>query len=91
MARRPADGGPRRSHGLILTRTKASEPVSAGKARTTAIAAAVIGLMIATAVVGYFNFGAILSAIRPSGVRGFLIVIVAQVALFVPLGLAWQL
>ncbi len=47
--------------------------------------------MIATAVVGYFNFGAILSAIRPIGVLGFLIVIVAQVALFVPLGLAWQL
>lgn len=74
-----------------MTPSKSSEPVSAGKARTTAIAAAVIGLMIATAVVGYFNFGAILSAIRPIGVLGFLIVIVAQVALFVPLGVAWQL
>jgi putative membrane protein len=67
------------------------DPVAGKKARVGAIAAALIGLSVATAVVGYFNFGAVLAAIRPIGVSGFLIVIVAQVALFVPLGLAWQM
>ncbi|MDR3511554.1 MAG: lysylphosphatidylglycerol synthase domain-containing protein [Caulobacteraceae bacterium] len=61
------------------------------RARTTAIAAAVIGLFVATAVIGYFNFGAVLAAIRPIGVSGFLAVVAAQLVLFVPLGLAWWL
>jgi glycosyltransferase 2 family protein len=59
------------------------------RARAVAIAAAVIGVFLATAVVGYFNFGAVLSAIRPIGVGGFAAVIAAQLALFLPLGLAW--
>lgn len=66
-------------------------PASSKKARATAITAAIVGLSIATAVVGYFNFGAVLAAIRPIGLGGFATVIVAQVALFIPLGLAWQM
>jgi putative membrane protein len=61
------------------------------RARTTAIAMAVVGLFIATAVIGYFNFGAVLTAMRPIGVMGFLAVVAAQVALYAPLGLAWWL
>ncbi len=61
------------------------------KARATAIAAAVVGLFLATAVIGYFNLGAVLAAIKPIGASGFLIVIAAQIALFAPLGLAWWL
>ena len=53
--------------------------------------AGVIGLTVAVAVIGYFNFGAVLAAIRPIGPGGFLVVILAQVALFIPLGLAWQM
>lgn len=59
------------------------------RARATAIAAAVIGLFLATGVIGYFNFGSVLAAIRPIGLNGFLAVIAAQLALFIPLGLAW--
>ena len=60
-------------------------------ARASAIVAAVIGLAAATAVVGYFNFSAVLASMRPIGVGGFLVVMAAQVALFIPLGLAWWL
>ena len=75
-----------------MTQTEqTSDPAAGAKARVGAILAALAGLSIATAVVGYFNFGAVLAAIRPIGVSGFLIVIVAQVALFIPLGLAWQM
>jgi putative membrane protein len=59
------------------------------RARATAIAAAVAGLLIATAVIGYFNVGAVLAAIRPIGLGGFAAVLAAQLGLFVPLGLAW--
>ncbi|HZC16901.1 MAG TPA: lysylphosphatidylglycerol synthase domain-containing protein [Caulobacteraceae bacterium] len=61
------------------------------RARATAIVAAVIGLAVATAVIGYFNFAAVLAAMRPIGVGGFLAVVAAQVILFAPLGLAWWL
>ncbi|HUO23245.1 MAG TPA: lysylphosphatidylglycerol synthase domain-containing protein [Caulobacteraceae bacterium] len=61
------------------------------KSRATAILAGVIGLTIAIGVIAYFNFGQVLAAIRPIGARGFVAIIVAQVALFVPLGLAWQM
>lgn len=63
----------------------------AARARATAIVAAVIGLGVATAVVGYFNFGAVLAAMQPIGAPGFFAVIAAQVCLFAPLGLAWWL
>lgn len=63
----------------------------AARARTTAIAAAVLGLAAGTAVIGYFNFGAVLAAIQPVGLSGFALVIASQLALFAPLGLAWWL
>ena len=59
--------------------------------RASAIAAAGVGLLIALAVIGYFNFGAVLAAMRPIGVGGFAAVVAAQLALFIPLGLAWWL
>lgn len=59
------------------------------KAKTTAMVAAVIGLVIATGVIAYFNAGKVLAAVEPIGVKGFIAVIAAQVVLFAPLGLAW--
>jgi putative membrane protein len=59
------------------------------RARTTAIAAAVVGLIAATTVIAYANVGAVIDAIRPIGARGFVTVMAVQVALFAPLGLAW--
>jgi putative membrane protein len=61
------------------------------RTRAVAIAAMLIGLIMATAVVGYFHVGAVLAAMRPIGVAGFLVVIAAQLALYAPLGLAWWL
>jgi putative membrane protein len=60
-----------------------------GRARAVSIAAAAVGLIIATVVIGYNNLGGVLSAMRPIGVGGFLVVIAVQVGLFAPLGLAW--
>jgi putative membrane protein len=60
-------------------------------ARATAIVAAIAGLIVATAVIGYFNVGAVLAAMRPIGVRGFAAALAAQLVLFIPLGLAWRL
>jgi glycosyltransferase 2 family protein len=60
-----------------------------GRARAVSIAAAAVGLIIATAVIGYNNLGGVLSAMRPIGVGGFLVVIAVQVGLFAPLGFAW--
>lgn len=57
--------------------------------RIASAAALAAGLFIATAVIGYFNLGAVLSALRPIGFGGFLIVLLAQLALGLPLGLAW--
>jgi putative membrane protein len=64
---------------------------AAARGRATAVIAAVIGLFIATAIISYFNVGAVLAAIRPIGVRGFAVAVAAQLILFVPLGLAWWL
>jgi putative membrane protein len=61
------------------------------RAKLTGIIAAIIGLAVATAVIGYFNVGAVLKAIAPIGLGGFVIVIAAQVVLFAPLGFAWWL
>ena len=90
MARRPLEGGPRRGYGRVVSET-AAQSSAARKARVTAVLAGVVGLTIAIAVIGYFNFGSVLAAIRPIGLGGFAVVIVAQVALFIPLGLAWQM
>jgi len=67
------------------------DTASGGKGRTATIVAAMIGLAVATAVIGYFNFGAVLKAMAPIGVGGFLAVIAAQAILFIPLGIAWWL
>ena len=55
------------------------------------IAAAVLGAFIATAVIGYFNYHAVLAAMAPVGWGGAILVIAAQVVLMAPLGLAWFL
>jgi putative membrane protein len=53
--------------------------------------AGIAGLTLAIGVIGYFNFGSVLAAIRPIGPGGFLVIIAAQIVLFAPLGLAWQM
>ncbi len=53
--------------------------------------AAAAGLACAAWVIGYFNLNSVLAAIRPIGPGGFALVIVAQLVLFIPLGLAWWL
>jgi putative membrane protein len=55
------------------------------------IVASIVGLAVATAVIGYFNVGAVVQAIVPIGIGGFICVIGAQIVLFIPLGLAWWL
>jgi putative membrane protein len=61
------------------------------RARATAILAALVGLSVALAVIGYFNVGAVLAAMRPIGLVGFAVVVAAQLCLFIPLGAAWWL
>jgi putative membrane protein len=55
------------------------------------IAAAVLGAFVATAIIGYFNYQTVLRAMAPVGWGGAGLVIAAQLALMVPLGLAWYL
>jgi putative membrane protein len=55
------------------------------------VAAAVLGAFIATAVIAYFNYHAVLRAMAPVGWSGSVAVIAAQLALMVPLGAAWFL
>lgn len=57
--------------------------------RLAGMAALAAGGILAIAVIGYFDFGQVLSALRPVGVGGFVIVVLAQLALGLPLGLAW--
>lgn len=70
--------------------------VSAGRSvtfwtstRLVAAAAIAAGLFVAVAVIGYFDVGAVLAAVRPIGVGGFVAVVMFQAALSLPLGLAW--
>ena len=70
---------------------EAKAAASGRKRRVATIIAALIGLAVATAVVGYFKFGMVIKAMEPIGVAGFLAVIAAQAVLFVPLGFAWWL
>jgi len=65
--------------------------VISGGQRFTAIATAIVGLCIAALVIGHFSVRAVLAAISPIGFRGFLAAIAIQVALYLPLGLAWWL
>jgi putative membrane protein len=71
--------------------SEARAPKPGSRARVTAIIAALIGLAVATAVIGYFNVGDVIKAIVPIGVGGFVIVMAVQGVLFAPLGLAWWL
>src|SRR6185312_11368188 len=87
MARRPLAREAGRGHGLLMTETEILNRPS--KAKTTAMIAAVIGLIIATGVIAYVNANKVIAAIEPIGRGGFLAVVLAQVALFAPLGLAW--
>ena len=93
MARRPLQRRARRDHERDVSETsnETGKPAAPGKARALTVVAALIGLIVATAVIGYFNFGAVLKAMAPIGVGGFLVVIAAQVVLFAPLGVAWWL
>jgi putative membrane protein len=79
----------------VVTETGSRPGAAASRAgsgaKLTAIAAAVLGLLVATAVVGYFNFGAVLAAMKPIGIGGFAAVVVAQLLLFIPLGTSWWL
>jgi putative membrane protein len=63
---------------------------STTRARAIGITTALIGLLAGTGIIAYFNFGTVLAAIRPIGIDGFLIVILAQAVLFIPLGVAWR-
>ena len=55
------------------------------------MAAAVLGAFIATAIIAYFNYHAVLAAMAPLGLSGSVAVITVQLAVMVPLGLAWFL
>lgn len=60
------------------------------KAKTTAMIAGAIGLSIALGVITYNNLkGQVFAQVAHIGWPGFLAVIAAQVALFIPLGWAW--
>ncbi|MDR3506834.1 MAG: lysylphosphatidylglycerol synthase domain-containing protein [Caulobacteraceae bacterium] len=61
----------------------------ASRAKITAVTIAVVGVLAATVVIGFFNFHAVLSAMARVGWGGFAAVIACQLALFAPLGLAW--
>ena len=60
-----------------------------GGARVIAAILGAAGLCGAIALVGYVDFGSVIAAIRPIGIRGFLVVVLAQALLCAPLGLAW--
>lgn len=64
-------------------------PGKPSTAKRNAIIAAVVGLVVATGVIAYFNAGKVLAAVAPIGWGGFAAVCAAQLVLFVPLGLAW--
>jgi putative membrane protein len=55
------------------------------------VAAAVVGALVATLIIGYFNYQAVLRAMEPIGWAGSGVIIAAQLVLMIPLGLAWFL
>lgn len=55
------------------------------------VAAAVVGALVATLVIGYFNYHAVLKAMMPVGWAGSTLIVAAQLVLMIPLGLAWYL
>src|ERR1035437_2359685 len=86
------DAGGRASVGLPAAKVEFWIGVMAralNPTRLAGMASLTAGFILAIAVIGYFDFGQVLSALRPVGVGGFLIVVLAQLALGLPLGLAW--
>jgi putative membrane protein len=57
--------------------------------KRAAIFAAIAGLLIGTAIVGYYGFGAVAQALGRIGWGGFLSIVAYHVALLAGLGLSW--
>lgn len=57
--------------------------------RIATILAAIVGLVLGTAIIGYFGFGEVLSALDTIGWRGFAIVLSYQLGLYLLLGACW--
>ncbi|HVA13203.1 MAG TPA: lysylphosphatidylglycerol synthase domain-containing protein [Stellaceae bacterium] len=57
--------------------------------RIATILAAIAGLLLGTAIVAYFGFGAVLGALGTIGWGGFAVVIVYQLGLYLLLGASW--
>jgi putative membrane protein len=57
--------------------------------RIATIIAAIAGLVLGTAIIGYFGFGEVLSALGAIGWRGFAIILGYQLGLYLLLGACW--
>src|ERR1700744_2040313 len=57
--------------------------------RIATILVAIAGLVLGTAIVAYFGFGEVLSALETIGWGGFAIILVYQVTLYLLLGACW--
>jgi putative membrane protein len=57
--------------------------------RIATILVAIAGLVLGTAIVAYFGFGEVLSALETIGWGGFAIILVYQLALYLLLGACW--
>lgn len=57
--------------------------------KIASIIAAIVGLVLGTAIIGYFGFGEVLSALGTIGWSGFGIILAYQLALYVLLGACW--
>ena len=57
--------------------------------RIATIIAAIAGLVLGTAIVAYFGFGEVLTALGTIGWSGFAIILVYQLALYLLLGACW--
>lgn len=57
--------------------------------RIATILAAIAGLVLGTAIIGYFGFGEVLRALGTIGWRGFAIILLYQLGLYLLLGACW--
>jgi len=57
--------------------------------RIATIIAAIVGLVLGTAIVAYFGFGEVLAALGTIGWGGFALILVYQLALYLLLGACW--
>jgi len=62
-----------------------------GRPSAMLIMAALLSAALAILIIGYFDAGAIFAAMRPIGLAGFIVVVMVQLTLYIPLGLAWWL